>query len=39
MKSQALKALLKIIEECDNHHELKFWLRRMENNKENGKKL
>ena len=38
MKSQALRALLKLIEECDNHHELKFWLKRMENNNENDKK-
>ncbi len=38
MKSQALRALLKLVEECDNHHELKFWLKRMENKNKNDKK-
>lgn len=37
MKSQALKGLRKIIRESDNHHELKFWLKRMEKNNNNGK--
>lgn len=32
-------ALLKLIVDCKNHEELKFWLKRMENNNENDKKL
>ena len=35
MRSQALNALRKIICESDNHHELKFWLRRNEKNDNN----
>ncbi len=38
VKSQALNALRKIIWECDNHHELKYWLRRMEKNNNNDNK-
>jgi len=38
MRSQVIKGLLKLIEESDNHNELKYWLKRMHNKKNNDNK-